>query len=474
MKLVVLNGSPKGEKSVTLQHILWWQAGQPGVSLGISHVAFDIQVLRADPERLQQVLATVRAADALLWVSPVYHHLVPSQVFRFLDLCGEEKSQTFRGKLSAIVFSSIHYYDSTAIDWLTAVSEDLGMSVYGAFSAEMHDLGRKSERERFSAFMKGFTEAIGLDPVLPRNWPPLHATRLSPIVPQGSYRVDLGGKRVLILQDRRSTGAGMESMLARLRGAFTGGLVDLKSIEEIGIKGGCLGCCGCCFANECSWDGRDGYREFFEEHVRPADIIVYAVTIEGRAFSSDWKEYFDRSFFNTHVPVYTGKQMAWLVSGPLSALGYMRQIMQAYADVGRANPAGILTDESGDADSLGAAIDGVAWRLATWQSLGYIAPRTFAGIAGIKIFRDEVWGGMRLIFRVDHKVFKKNGTYDFPHRHWLRRIGMVLAWPLFGIKGFQRVFKARMRDEMVKPIRAVVDAEIRRQKKSSATTGESV
>mgnify|MGYP001317783964 FL=1 len=467
MKLAVINGSPKGEKSVTLQHLRWWQAAGGAAELEVIHVSLEILALTRSTARLAAVLDTIRAADAVIWSTPVYHHLVPSQVFRFVEACGAEAGQAFRGKLSTILCTSIHYYDTTALDWLSAVSEDLGMTVYGSFSAGMHDLVEAKERDRFFRFMEGFTRAIEADPVLPRNWPPLRPVPQSLSVPEGSFRADLAGKRVLILADRPGEDATIASMVTRLKNAFECGTVDLQSIDGLDIKGGCLGCCACCFNNDCSWDGRDGFREFFANHVKPADVVVYAGAIRGRALSARWKEFFDRSFYNTHVPVYQGKQMAWLVSGPLGQLGYLRQIMQAYAEVGHANLAGIVTDESGDADSLGAAIDGLAWRIAEWGKSGYVSPRTFAGIGGIKIFRDAVWGGMRLIFRVDHKVFKKNGTYDYPHRHWLRRMGMALAWPVMGISGVQRLVKARMRDEMVKPARAAVQAEIRRNKHKS-------
>ena len=94
-----------------------------------------------------------------------------------------------------------------------------------------------------------------------------------------------------------------------------------------------------------------------------------------------------------------------------------------------------------------------------WGKAGYVSSADLPESAD-QIFRDAAWGGMRLIFRVDHKV-SENGTYDYPHRHWLRRMGMAwpgLSWD-FGGKACRRGCR-----EMVKPARAAVQAEIRRNK----------
>ena len=45
---------------------------------------------------------------------------------------------------------------------------------------------------------------------------------------------------------------------------------------------------------------------------------------------------------------------------------------------------------------------------------GYIKPRTFLGVAGMKIFRDDIWSELRVVFRADHRAYKSLGYYDFP------------------------------------------------------------
>jgi len=61
------------------------------------------------------------------------------------------------------------------------------------------------------------------------------------------------------------------------------------------------------------------------DQVRTADVIVFAGTVADRQLSWKWRQFFDRSFFNTHTPSLAGKQIAFLVAGPLSQLPDMRE-----------------------------------------------------------------------------------------------------------------------------------------------------
>jgi len=82
--------------------------------------------------------------------------------------------------------------------------------------------------------------------------------------------------------------------------------------------------------------------------IKAADILVWAGEIRDRYLSAKWKTFFDRSFFNGHAPSLAGKQFGFIISGPLSQIPNLRQILEAYVEMQQANPAGFVTDESGD------------------------------------------------------------------------------------------------------------------------------
>jgi len=64
-------------------------------------------------------------------------------------------------------------------------------------------------------------------------------------------------------------------------------------------------------------------------------------------------------------------------------------------DCQRANLVGIVTDECAESPRLDRLLDCLAARLAASAAAGYQAPDTFLGVAGRKIFRDEIWANLR-------------------------------------------------------------------------------
>ncbi|HTX54579.1 MAG TPA: NAD(P)H-dependent oxidoreductase, partial [Candidatus Baltobacteraceae bacterium] len=115
MKIVVLNGSPKGDVSVTRQYVLHLEKAFPQHAFEILHVAQQSRKLEHDAAAFEDVLQKVRSADGILWAFPLYILLVSSQYKRFIDLLWTRGADSaFRGKHAATLSTSIHYYDSNA------------------------------------------------------------------------------------------------------------------------------------------------------------------------------------------------------------------------------------------------------------------------------------------------------------------------------------------------------------------------
>ena len=171
-----------------------------------------------------------------------------------------------------------------------------------------------------------------------------------------------------------------------------------------------------------------------------ADVLVLAGAMRDRYLSSRWKLFFDRGFFHNHVPMFVGKQMAYLISGPLLQNANLRQMLEAYAQLQQANLAGIVSDDRGDGAELDAVLDGLAHRLLTCARTGYLAPPTFLGVAGHKLFRDAIWGSLRFVFHADHRYYKRHGLYDFPRRGVKRRVTDTAVRLLTLVPRFRREF----------------------------------
>ena len=86
MRILVLNGSPKGKDSITLQTVLYLQVLFPQHSYDILHVGQKIRSFEKDFSAAKDAL---EAADLILFCYPVYTFLVPAQLHRFIELIEE-------------------------------------------------------------------------------------------------------------------------------------------------------------------------------------------------------------------------------------------------------------------------------------------------------------------------------------------------------------------------------------------------
>jgi hypothetical protein len=234
---------------------------------------------------------------------------------------------------------------------------------------------------------------------------------------------------------------------------------EIVDISTLDIKGGCLGCLKCGPANVCSYTGKDAFIEMFREKIMKSDIVIYAGTMKGRYLSSRWKMFFDRSFFNTHQRVLPGKQIAFLVSGPLSQNFNLKEVLTAYAEWQNANLVDIVTDES--LENLDSALDNLSRKAIEFALKGYVQPITFLGFAGMKVFRDDIYSDLRVVFQADHRVYKKTGVFDFPHNKPFKNIVLAIMSGILGIPWVSKKIMSNFRKFMITPYRGVVKLKIR-------------
>ena len=454
MKITVLNGSPKGMTSVTMQYVHYIQKKFPQHELKIINIAQRIKKIERDERAFQDILAEVRASDGVLWACPVYYFLVPANYKRFIELVSERgATEVFQDKYTAVLTTSIHFFDHTAHNYLHAICDDLDMKYVGSFSADMTDLLKVTEREHLRLFAGDFFEAIGNHAPTSKSYRPVTGRDFDYIPGDARSKVDVGGKKIVLVTDVQEHQANLIGMIERFKVSFSGE-IETINLRTLDIKGSCLGCLQCSYDNQCVY--KDEYVAFYNTKLKTADILIFAGTIQDRYLSSRWKMFFDRSFFNGHAPSLIGKQLGFIISGPLSQIPNLRQILEAHAEMQRANLAGIVTDEYGDAAEIDNLLQNLAGRLVRFAASGYIRTPTFLGIGGAKLFRDEVWGRLRFPFRADYLAYKKLGVFDFPQKQYKMRIQSVIMSLLSKSPAFRKEVNKRMTEEMIKPLQKVL------------------
>ena len=459
MKILVLNGSPKGMLSATLHYVLYLQKKFPEHEFPILHIAVDCEKLERDPAAFAEVLDAVRAADGVLWAFPVYAFLVHAYYKRFIELVNTHGAQdAFRDKYTATLSTSVHFFDHTSHNYMQAICEDWGMKCAGAYSAAVYDLVKKEERERLLGFAQNFLAAIQERSPVARINDPIIPRPVDYVSSAASRRVTLGGKRVTILLDSAGESANLLKMVARLRDCFDGEVetIDLSALK---IRAGCDGCFQCGADGLCVLREADDINDLYVNKLEPSDILVMAGAIIDRYLSWRWKLFFDRGFFRPMVPWWPHKQLAFLVSGPLKQLPNLRQIFEGYAELHQANLAGIVTDESEDSAQTDALLDDLAQRVVAGAESGYVKPRSFLGIGGTRIFRDEIWGYLRPIFQVAHRYYRSHGMYDFPQKslkNWLLVTGGMM---LVNLPGVRKQFFCSIKQKLLAPLQKILSRE---------------
>jgi len=453
LKIIILNGSPKGDVSVTMQYVAYMQKKFPDHNYQTLNVAQDIRKIEKNEELFASLMETVRSADIVIWAFPLYYLLVCSQYKQFIELVFERQSgNVFSGKYTASLSTSIHFFDQTAHNYVHSICDDLDMKYCGFYSAEMMDLLKEEERNRFQKFLNLLFTAVKEKISFQRENAQLVFSSWSYVPGPEVKSFETSGKKVVILTDSRDKSANCQKMNDRLMQAFSLS-AELVNLHDIDIRSGCLGCCRCGYDNVCVYS--DGYHDFYIKLLGKADIIVMSGTVHDRYLSSTWKQFFDRSFFKGHIPGLKGKQIGFVISGPLAQLPYLREALSAWADNGGCH-ALFVTDEVGNSEKLDELLDATAIRLLRCAEAGYIPPPTFYSVGGHKIFRDNIYGNMRIAFQADYRYYKTHRMFDFPQKDFKTRIFNIFFTPLIKIRGIRKKVFSNLKHHMIKPFESVL------------------
>lgn len=449
MKIAVLNGSPKGQVSVTMQYVRFLQTKFPQAQFQLYDVAQKINKLERDKNEFKTLISEIKSSQAVLWAFPLYFFLVSSQYKRFIELIFERKAEgAFRKKTAAVLTTSINFFDHTAHNYMNAICDDLGMKYFGYYSAEMNDMLKSSERKRLEAFGELFIAAVQKNEPSIKNYRPIVARKVvfKPVRPKP---INTAGKKVLIIADEIDKKKNLGKMVEYLRASFSPS-ADLVQLKDIDIKGGCLGCMQCGMDNVCVYEGKDGFVDFFINQVMAADILFFAGSIRDRYLSSSWKRFFDRSFFKGHTPALKDKQIGFVISGPLNQISNLREMMTAYVEIQRANIVGFISDDMGSPEEIKTSLQSFASRAPLYSQKSYIKSPTFYKVGGAKIFRDAVYSRLRPVFQADHRYYKQHGFYDFPQKNYKWRMINSTLILLLKIPRVRKEFLKRMKVEMTR------------------------
>ena len=121
MKFLVINGSPKGDFSVTVHTVLFLQEIFKDHEFKIVNVGQQIRTYEND---INKIKADIEWSDAIVYSYPVYTFIAPSQLHRFIELLKESKISV-KDKFVTQITTSKHFYDMTAHKYVEDNSFDM-------------------------------------------------------------------------------------------------------------------------------------------------------------------------------------------------------------------------------------------------------------------------------------------------------------------------------------------------------------
>lgn len=444
MKILVLNGSPKGKHSTTLQTARYLQALHPEHRFAVLPVGQHIRRYEQDFSPARKALA---GADVVLFCYPVYTFLVPYQLQRFLELVRAD-GVDLTGKIATQITTSKHFYDVTAHRFVEETCFDLGMRVVRGLSADMEDLLSRKGQEEARMFFQQLLFTCAHGGFLPP--PPARPVRApaayQPTLPQAEKRP---GKEVVIV-----TCCGEEApTLAHMVQDFQAALPypsRVVNLQDFPFRGGCLGCLRCAVTGKCIYP--DGFDDFLRTQIQQADAIVYAFPIVNHYTHAVFKCYDDRQFCNGHRTVTQGTPVAYLLQGDYRYEPNLQMVLEGRSEVGGNYLCGVVTDE---AEDISAAIQSLADNLTFAMEHHLRRPANFYGVGGSKIFRDLIYL-MQGLMKADHQFYKAHGAYDFPQKQKGRLLQMKLVGGLMAIPALQKKMGAQMSRYIIAPYEKVI------------------
>lgn len=416
MRVLVMNGSPKAQLSVSLQSIKYLEIKNPNHSFEQVHI---ISAVRKGSPAIKEAIERVENADLVLWTFPLYHLLVPAHMKLFIERIFDLKLDgIFKDKFASTFTTSIHFYDNVAHDYMESVCNDLGMKYLSGLSHDMGDLKKEDKRSELDFYFSNLVDDVQRNVPLYPRFKPLKDSGFV-YEPTAGFSTDTPpvqtSKRTVIVtdaNDKSEPESNIVKMISKYKDSIDGP-VEVVNLNDINFSQYCIGCCNCATQNKCVFDDRDAYRKTLDHILDQSDIIIFASEIKDRYFGYKIKQFFDRSFCYTHIPIFSGKQMGYLVSGPVGEIPHMHEIMYCYASEST-NLSGIVSDECADGGMLDRLIHEFARKSVHYAENNYIKTEMFQAVAGKMIFSDAISDSLGGLFIQDYKYYKAHGYFDKP------------------------------------------------------------
>ena len=444
MNILIVNGSPKGTNSITLQSMLYLEKTHTGEKFKYIHTHAGISMGEKDMESFRNELDE---AELIIFSYPVYTFLVPYQLVRLIENLRKE-GITLDGKWVTQFSTSKHFFDTTAHKYLEENLIDMNAKSIPGLSGDMEDLLTGKGRKELDDWAKMCFYRIENNIYEKREGITHQQT-----IPYTSSLPDTPkkeGKKISIVTNASEDDESLLGMIKDFQRTLDRESV-VYNIRNYPFRSGCLGCLGCARTGKCII--KDNFDDFLREKVQNASAVVYAFRIENHYTHSSMKCFDDREFCNGHRSVTAGTPTVYILGGDIGKEDNLRTLIEGRCQVGGNNLLSIVSESSPNTRN---DIENAAKLLSFALDEKIVQSKNFLGVGGMKIFRDLIFetGGL---MRKNDEFYKRNGLYkDLPHKRWKRRVLMKLVGLLMALPDSPKKRKM-MSDGMLAPYKHILE-----------------
>jgi multimeric flavodoxin WrbA len=417
MKILVINGSPKGEKSITLQHMKYIEKHQTDVYFEYVNMGQQYKKIN-DDVYFESVIDKMLFSDLVIFAYPVYVFSIPYQLMVFMDRLQNDRPKGL-DRLYVTQFStSKHFFNLTAHDYMTDVFSDLGMKELDGYTADMNEMLEEEGQTAIKDYFSRLVEKVELKYITNKKEfvvKDLYDFEYHPIAEE--HKIP---SSILIIYNGKDYSDTLKNMITALANLLPY-QVHLLDLANYNISGGCIGCLNCAFTTHCIYP--DDFEKMHREKIANADVIIYASDIKNHWFHTSFKALDDRSFYNGHRITMEGRGVTYLLQGCLSSEHNLEKVMKSRASVTHMHYIQAVTNETEDIlDRIRQMCDDITYFMEN-------RPRhqdNYDSVGGMKILRDLVYDFRSIMF-LDHDYYKKMNLYDFPKKNRIQHFFTKLA-----------------------------------------------
>lgn len=417
MKIIVLNGSPKGSASVSYHHMLFLEKHFKNVQFEYVQVAKRIKTF--EREVLDQLVNQMIDSDLIVWLYPVYTFTVPYQMMSFINrLMKHSKAHLLKGKKVTQFSTSKHFYDITAYNYVKEICMTLEMNHLSGMTADMNEMLTEKGRYKMVAFFDQLSDSV--DNHLDFAMKPLSKVSLEDFDYHAFPEPDKSPSKILVVYNGEDYSTNVKNMINAFEN-LSKYQVHRFDISNTNIRGGCMGCLKCVFIGTCVY--RDEFEDIYQNKIMDADVLIYASDIENHYIHEDFKLIDDRAFYNGHRVNVSSKAIGYLLNGSLNHEPNLKQILEAKAEVGHMV---YLTPVTTYEENVLVQIKRLCHEVEYFIEKKPYPKNSFLEVGGMKVFRDLVYE-MRSMMIDDHVYYKKHKLYDYPKPRRFMHFFMTLG-----------------------------------------------